>query len=248
MSDPSEDADTATGSDSIVIQRQTTFGQTGELEVNRLQLFDPENEQAGRRSGTRYNDVEREVSIPLGNTPEGEYTLVAYSTMGEIGRDTLTLRRSFEVVGGSYNGGRSASVGFEIRATGDLPLSVTRIEILESNDIDGWEPTKTVFTGNDILVNGDITTGTGQTVPGSTDRYGAEGGSILEPVESDTSPPDSCDGQTLQRRYELRISGDESVVLDVTVAVGGAFIQTAAAGNKHACETGEPTAESTSSG
>jgi hypothetical protein len=34
MSEPSEDADTATGSDGIVIQRQATFGQTGELEVS----------------------------------------------------------------------------------------------------------------------------------------------------------------------------------------------------------------------
>lgn len=106
--------------------------------------------------------------------------------MGGIGRDTLTLSRSLAINDGSYSGGLSVSVAFELHSTGDLPLAVTRIEILEASGIDGWRPVRTVFTGSDILGNGDRTTGGGRAVPDSTDRYGAEGGSILEPAESDT--------------------------------------------------------------
>ena len=43
------------------------------------------------------------------------------------------------------------------------------------------------FNSGDLLFNGERRGG--RTVPGSTDRYGADGGALLKPTESGTTPP-----------------------------------------------------------
>ena len=165
----------------------------------------------------------------------------------------LTLTRSFEVSGATYLSrvDWGPAVAFEIRATGDLPLSVTRIEVLESSgafeDVDALMPIKdAVREGRNVWseteLDAERINSGGLTAPGSIEWYWMSDELRLA-KERGTTSPDSCDGWTLQRQYELTVTGGESAVVDLTVDLGGSFRETEDTQSHFVCETGEVTIE-----
>ncbi len=244
-----EGIESVTVSEGTLIVRRTEGS-----EVDEVRLFDPNDEQlSGHRGAADFNDVEREVSIPLGTSQEGEYTMVAYTgTNNEVGRETLTLTRSFEVVDATYLSrvDWGPAVAFDVRATGDLPLSVTRIEVLESSgafgDVDGVIPIRTAREGQEVWAETELDaeriSNDDLTVSGGMKWYWMNGGLRLA-KERDTTPPDSCGGWTLQRRYELTVTGGESAVVDLNLDFSGSFHGTEGVQSHFVCETGEVTVE-----
>ena len=111
-------------------------------------------------------------------------------------------------------------------------------------------PVTTAREGNDVWAQTDLdaerVSSGGLTAPSSPRWHWMKYGLRLTTGRG-TTPPNSCDGWVLQRRYELTVTGGESVVVDLTIDLGGSLRGTEGVRSHFVCETGEVAIEGTTS-
>jgi hypothetical protein len=186
------------------------------------ELYNPNDELTGE---ARFNSVEREINVPVGQTT-GEYTLVVYENGEEAGRRTLTLTRSFEITDGLIDD-EEGLLMFRVRNTGDVIFSPEQIELIQSMGAEGFEHKHTV---TDSL--------SGVHRPGETRAYGVGGSLDFVKTDSDSSGS-ACDWR-LDMQYEVTVTGGTSATANITVEFGGEYREETLGGEEtYMCQKAE---------
>jgi hypothetical protein len=214
---------TIPGVDSVSVGGgNVTVRRADDAELFGAELYNPDDELTGE---ARFNSVEREIDVPVGQTV-GEYTLVVYEDGEEAGRRTLTLTRSFEITDGVIDDAEGVLM-FRVRNTGDVIFSPEQIELLQSMGAEGFEHKHTV---TDSL--------SGVHRPGTTRAYGV--GGSLDFVKTDSESSGSACDWRLDMQYEITVTGGTSTTAHVTVEFGGEYRKETLGGEEtYMCQSAE---------
>lgn len=233
------------GLESVNMSGKTlTVRRVEDSDVNGVRLYDPNNEQV---IGGGFNTVQREIELNLGRSgtgaasrPAGEWTIETYAKGGStIDTGPITFTREFAVTGATYQSPGGDAKGDEklllaVESTGDLPVRVTSIAVLETTNAERLARPTPTAEGLDVRgppAADPTLVWTGQT------KEVYIGGEFT--FMSDGDLPDSpCAGTRLERTYELTAKTGESATVDVALEFGEG-VQNDAMTDQYWCTNGE---------
>lgn len=242
------------GLESVTLNgKNLTVRRVEDSNVAGIRLYDPNDKAvvmgdeqvvSGVTGGDFNNQREIELRLREGigaaEWPAGEWTIETYAQGGStIDSGSITITREFDVTDARYQSPGGDAKGddrllFEIESTGDLPVRIQSIAVLETTNAERFQSPTPTAEGRDI-----------RGPPGLNPRLVWTG----EPKEvyiggeftfmSDGNLADSpCAGMRLERTYELTAKTGESASADVTLEFGEG-VQKDALTDQYWCTNGE---------